>query len=328
MSKPFYSVLELATVNDKNTVLQTFENTLDLAAHAEKWGYTRFWFAEHHNMQSVASAATAILIGYVAGGTKTIRVGSGGIMLPNHTPLIVAEQFGTLATLYPDRIDLGLGRAPGTDQITAAALRRDKMAAFQFPENVNELMRYLSKEYKDDKVRAVPREGIDIPVWILGSSTDSAHLAAAMGLPYSFAAHFAPTQFEQAIEIYRNNFQPSKQLSKPYVMACVNAIAADTQEEAEFLSTSLFMMFKGVFTGKSDYLKAPVEDITAVLSDYERAVLPQMLKYTFIGNKENLSKNLNDFITRSQVDEIMFTSYIYDHEKRLRSNKIVAEILE
>ncbi len=328
MSKPFYSVLELATVNDKNTVLQTFENTLDLAAHAEKWGYTRFWFAEHHNMQSVASAATAILIGYVAGGTKTIRVGSGGIMLPNHTPLIVAEQFGTLATLYPDRIDLGLGRAPGTDQITAAALRRDKMAAFQFPENVNELMRYLSKEYKDDKVRAVPREGIDIPVWILGSSTDSAHLAAAMGLPYSFAAHFAPTQFEQAIEIYRNNFQPSKQLSKPYVMACVNAIAADTQEEAEFLSTSLFMMFKGVITGKSDYLKAPVEDITAVLSDYERAVLPQMLKYTFIGNKENLSKNLNDFITRSQVDEIMFTSYIYDHEKRLRSNKIVAEILE
>ncbi len=328
MSKPFYSVLELATVNDKNTVLQTFENTLDLAAHAEKWGYTRFWFAEHHNMQSVASAATAILIGYVAGGTKTIRVGSGGIMLPNHTPLIVAEQFGTLATLYPDRIDLGLGRAPGTDQITAAALRRDKMAAFQFPENVNELMRYLSKEYKDDKVRAVPREGIDIPVWILGSSTDSAHLAAAMGLPYSFAAHFAPTQFEQAIEIYRNNFQPSKQLSKPYVMACVNAIAADTQEEAEFLSTSLFMMFKGVITGKSDYLKAPVEDITAVLSDYERAVLPQMLKYTFIGNKENLSKNLNDFITRSQVDEIMFTSYIYDHEKRLLSNKIVAEILE
>lgn len=328
MSKPFYSVLELATVNDKNTVLQTFENTLELAAHAEKWGYTRFWFAEHHNMQSVASAATAILIGYVAGGTKTIRVGSGGIMLPNHTPLIVAEQFGTLATLYPDRIDLGLGRAPGTDQITAAALRRDKMAAFQFPENVNELMRYLSKEYKDDKVRAVPREGIDIPVWILGSSTDSAHLAAAMGLPYSFAAHFAPTQFEQAIEIYRNNFQPSKQLSKPYVMACVNAIAADTQEEAEFLSTSLFMMFKGVITGKSDYLKAPVEDITAVLSDYERAVLPQMLKYTFIGNKENLSKNLNDFITRSQVDEIMFTSYIYDHEKRLRSNKIVAEILE
>ena len=222
---------------------------------------------------------------------------------------------------------MGLGRAPGTDQITAAALRRDKMAAYQFPENVSELMRYLSKEHAEDKVRAVPREGIDIPVWILGSSTDSAHLAAAMGLPYSFAAHFAPAQFEQAIEIYRSNFKPSKQLSRPYVMACVNAIVADKQEEAEFLSTSLFMMFKGVITGQSDFLKAPVQDITTVLSEYERAVLPQMLKYTFIGNKENVAKSLKDFIDRSKVDEIMFTSYIYDHQKRLRSNEIIAEIM-
>ncbi|MDO5650488.1 MAG: LLM class flavin-dependent oxidoreductase, partial [Gallicola sp.] len=260
MSNIPYSILELATVNDKDTIQQTFENTLDLARHAENWGYKRFWFAEHHNMKSVASAATAILIGYVAGGTKNIRVGSGGIMLPNHVPLIVAEQFGTLATLYPDRIDLGLGRAPGTDQITAAALRRDKMAAYQFPENVEELMRYLSKDNADAKVRAIPREGIDIPVWILGSSTDSARLAAAMGLPYSFAAHFAPAQFEQAIEIYRNNFKPSAQLQKPYVMACINAIAADTQEEAEFLSSSLFVMFRSIITGITDYFKPPVED--------------------------------------------------------------------
>lgn len=328
MSNIPYSILELATVNDKNTIQQTLENTLDLARHAEEWGYTRFWFAEHHNMKSVASAATAILIGYVAGGTKKIRVGSGGIMLPNHTPLIVAEQFGTLGSLYPDRIDLGLGRAPGTDQITAAALRRDKMAAYQFPDNVQELIQYFSKEHADAKVRAVPRDGIDIPVWILGSSTDSARLAAAMGLPYSFAAHFAPTQFEQAIEIYRNNFQPSPQLDKPYVMACINAIAADTQEEAEFLSTSLFVMFRSIITGITDYFKPPVEDISTVLSEYERAVLPQMLKYTFIGDKATLSESLDAFIKRSQVDEVMFTSYVYDHQKRLRSNELVAEVMK
>lgn len=321
-----YSILELATVADNKSTRQTLENTLDLAQHAEKWGFKRFWFAEHHNMKAVASAATVVLIGYVAGNTKSIRVGSGGIMLPNHAPLIVAEQFGTLASLYPNRIDLGLGRAPGTDQITSAALRRDKMAAFQFPENVRELMSYFDKEKVNEKVRAIPREGIDIPLWILGSSTDSAHLAAALGLPYSFAAHFAPAQFEQAVEIYRKNFKPSSQLEKPYIMPCVNAIVADTQEEAEFLSTSLFQMFKNIITGSSNYLKPPVNDISKVLSEYERAALPHMLKYTFIGDKKNVSKNLESFIHRNKVDEIMFTSYLYDHDKRLYSNKLTAEI--
>lgn len=322
-----YSILELATIAQNSTVKETFERALDLAQKAEKWGYERFWFAEHHNMKSVASAATSVLIGYVAAGTEKIRVGSGGIMLPNHAPLIVAEQFGTLATLYPNRIDLGLGRAPGTDQITAFALRRDRFAAMQFAENVDELMTYLSPAHADARVRAVPREGVDIPVWILGSSTDSAHLAAQLGLPYAFAAHFAPDQLEAAIDIYRRNFEPSAQLKKPYVLACVNAVAADTQEEAELLSSSIWMLFRNIASGKSDYLKPPVADIHKILTNQEKMLAQKMLKYTFIGDQARIAEQIARFAERTRVDEMMFTSYVYDHQKRLRSNEIVAEAM-
>jgi luciferase family oxidoreductase group 1 len=231
-----FSVLDLAPITQGNTAATTFKNSLALAQSVDALGYKRYWLAEHHNMASVASSATAVLIGHIAGGTTTIRVGSGGIMLPNHAPLVVAEQFGTLASLYPGRIDLGLGRAPGTDQLTAMALRRNRMETAQdFPEDVQALQQYFSADNKSAKVRAIPGEGLDIPIWILGSSTDSARLAAMLGLPYAFASHFAPTQFLTAIDIYRKNFRPSQYLDKPYVMACVNVIAADTTEEAQYL---------------------------------------------------------------------------------------------
>src|SRR4051812_20564708 len=234
LSSLTYSILDLATVIEGKTPADTFKRSVDLARHAEEWGYSRYWFAEHHNMISVASSATSLLIGHVAENTTKIRVGSGGIMLPNHSPLVIAEQFGTLATLYPDRIDLGLGRAPGTDQLTAMAIRGDRFnAANDFPSDVRKLQMYLSAENKHDKVRAIPGEGTDVPIWILGSSTDSAHLAAAYGLPYAFASHFAPQQFLTAIKIYRDNFKPSAQLQTPYVMACVNAVLAETDAEAE-----------------------------------------------------------------------------------------------
>jgi luciferase family oxidoreductase group 1 len=244
------SVLDLATVLEGQTPADAFHNSLRLAQHVEKLGYKRFWMAEHHSMISVASSATAVLLGYIAGGTKTIRVGSGGVMLPNHAPLVVAEQFGTLESLYPGRIDLGLGRAPGTDQITARALRRDHVAAaHEFPEQIQELQHYLSAD-NTGPVRAVPGEGLDIPIWILGSSTDSAYLAAAMGLPYAFASHFAPAQLHTALKIYRQQFKPSEYLDKPYTMACVNVIAADTDAEANRLATSFYQMFLGVIRGK------------------------------------------------------------------------------
>ncbi|MGN6540475.1 MAG: LLM class flavin-dependent oxidoreductase, partial [Ginsengibacter sp.] len=241
-----FSVLELATVTEGATITETFSRSLDLARHVEQFGYKRFWLSEHHNMVSVASSATSVLIGYIASGTNSMRVGSGGIMLPNHSPLAVAEQFGTLESLYPGRIDLGLGRAPGTDQLTAMALRGDFFNnANEFPQNVLRLQNYLSKENSNAKVRAIPGEGLDIPIWILGSSTDSAQLAAVLGLPYAFASHFAPGQFFEAIDLYRRLFRPSKHLEKPYVMGCVNVIAADTDAEANLLATSLYQMFLG-----------------------------------------------------------------------------------
>ncbi|MDO5608489.1 MAG: LLM class flavin-dependent oxidoreductase [Capnocytophaga sp.] len=322
-----YSILELATLTEGGSVSETFKRSLDLAQKAEEWGYNRFWFAEHHNMKAVVSSATSVLIGYVAGGTERIRVGAGGIMLPNHAPLVVAEQFGTLGTLYPERIDLGLGRAPGTDQLTASALHRSKFAAYQFPQQVEELLGYFSSERKNDPVRAVPREGINLPVWILGSSTDSAHLAAKLGLPYAFASHFAPAQLEAAIAIYRNQFVPSEYLSKPYVLACINAIAADTQHEAEWLSSSLFLLFRNIVSGKSDYMKPPVDNIDHLLDDIEKISIEQMLSYTFIGDKEQLTQRIGNFAKRTKADELMFTSYIFDHHKRLRSNQIIAEIV-
>jgi luciferase family oxidoreductase group 1 len=323
-----YSVLDLATVLHGKTPADTFVNSLDLARHAEALGYHRYWLAEHHNMESVASSATAVLVGYIAGGTSTIRVGSGGIMLPNHAPLIVAEQFGTLASIYPGRIDLGLGRAPGTDQITAMAIRGENMhAAYNFPKDVLTLQTLFSAENMHAKVRAIPGEGVDVPIWILGSSTDSAHLAAAMGLPYAFASHFAPTYFTEAIRIYRENFKPSQYLDKPYVLACVNVVAADTDEEARFLASSVQQLFIGIVTGRRKLLQPPV-DMSTIWGPQEEAAVKQMLAYSFIGGPDKIKGEIRSFVQRTRVDEIMATSHIYDHAARLRSYEIFAQVMQ
>ena len=320
------SVLDLAIVRDGGNATDTFKNSLELAQQVEKWGYERFWLAEHHNMKGIASTATVVLIGHIAAGTTTLRVGSGGIMLPNHAPLIVAEQFGTLATLFPNRIDLGLGRAPGTDQFTAAALKRDEQAAMEFPANVEELQRYLSEGNKNGRVRAFPGEGLDIPIWILGSSTESAYLAASLGLPYAFASHFAPAQLHNALAIYRRNFTPSEQLKEPYVIACVNVIAADTDREAERLATSFKKLFLGIITGNRQQLKEPVEPDEDFMDPMEEAALQQMIKYTFIGGPEKIKKELENFIEITQIDELMVATAVYEHEARLDSYKILAQL--
>lgn len=320
------SILDLAIVRDGGNATDTFKNSLDLAQKAEKWGYNRFWLAEHHNMQGVASSATVVLIGHIAAGTSTLRVGSGGIMLPNHAPLIVAEQFGTLATLFPHRIDLGLGRAPGTDQLTATALKRDEQAAMEFPANVEELQRYLSEGNKNGRVRAFPGEGLDIPIWILGSSTESAYLAASLGLPYAFASHFAPAQLYKALTIYRNNFRPSEQLKEPYTIACVNVIAADTDYEAHKLATSFKRLFWSIIIGQRQQLKPPVKPEEDFRDSMEEAALQQMTKYTFIGSPEKIEKELNQFIEITQIDEIMVASAIYEHQARLHSYEILGEL--
>lgn len=323
-----YSVLDLATVAEGNTPADTFRTSLALAQHAEKLGYTRLWLAEHHNMISVASSATAVLIGYIAGGTKTLRVGSGGIMLPNHSPLVIAEQFGTLASLYPGRIDLGLGRAPGTDQLTAMAIRGERFNAAQdFPQDVLKLQAYFSADNSSSRVRAIPGEGLDVPLWILGSSTDSARLAAAMGLPYAFASHFAPAQFLTAINIYRQNFKPSAHLASPYVLACVNVVAADTDEEARRLATSLQQMFTGVITGKIRLLQPPVDNIDEIWSDYEAEAVSQMLACSFVGGPDKIRTEMQQFLDQTQIDEVMITSNIYDQEARLYSYQLFADIL-
>ncbi|WP_432713043.1 LLM class flavin-dependent oxidoreductase [Pedobacter sp.] len=325
-----YSVLDLATVIEGKTPADTFKTSLDLARHVEEWGYTRYWLAEHHNMASVASSATAVVIGYIAGGTTKLRVGSGGIMLPNHSPLIIAEQFGTLASLYPDRIDLGLGRAPGTDQLTAMAIRGEQrmIAAQNFPQDVLKLQAYLSLDNQRSSVRAIPGEGLDIPIWILGSSTDSARLAAALGLPYAFASHFAPAQFLTAINIYRQNFKPSEHLAAPYVLACVNVVAADTDAEAQKTATSLYRLFKGIITGKRELLQAPVNSMAEILNEYEEEQVNQMLSCTFVGSKETVAQDLQEFLDQTQVDEIMATSHIFDHQARLRSYELLADIFK
>ncbi|MEX2592468.1 MAG: LLM class flavin-dependent oxidoreductase [Anditalea sp.] len=322
-----FSVLDLATVTEGSTPADAFHNSLDLARKVEFLGYKRFWLAEHHNMESIASSATSVLIGYIAGGTSTIRVGSGGIMLPNHAPLIIAEQFGTLASIYPGRIDLGLGRAPGTDQVTARALRRERVETVQdFPNDVQELLTYFSVENQRSRVRAIPGEGLDIPIWILGSSIFSAELAAKMGLPYAFASHFAPTQFEAALKVYRSNFQPSEHLREPYVMACVNVIAADTQEEAHHISTSFYQFALGVIRGTKKPLGKPVKSMEGLWTEYEAAAVQQMMAYTFIGAQVALEKELQAFLNQSQVDELMVVSHIYDHNSRVRSYEILAEL--
>jgi luciferase family oxidoreductase group 1 len=324
-----YSILELATVAKNSSVKETFDQSLDLAQKAEEMGYSRFWLAEHHNMVSIASSATSVLIGHIAGGTKKIKVGSGGIMLPNHSPLIVAEQFGTLGTLYPNRIDLGLGRAPGTDQVTAQAIRSDRMkSVFKFPEEVKEIQKYFSAENAQEKVRAAVAEGVNAPIYILGSSTDSAHLAAEQGLPYVFASHFAPAQLHQALSIYHNNFKPSKFLEEPYTIAGVNIIAADTTAQAEKISTSLIKMMLGVMSGIIDYMQPP-EDFT----NEHREILAhpgfqRMLKYAFIGDPETIKEKTQAFLQETGVNEIMAVSHIYDHRDRLKSFEIFSDIMK
>lgn len=323
------SILDLAIVKQGGTAQTAIEETVRFAQLAEELGFERFWMAEHHNMEHIASAATSVLIGHVAGHTKSIRVGSGGIMLPNHSPLVIAEQFGTLETLYPNRIDLGLGRAPGTDQNTAMALRRNaKDVSMAFPSDVKQLQTYFSSENRNATVRAFPAEGLDVPLWILGSSTDSAYLAAQMGLPYAFAAHFAPAQFRPAIAIYRNNFKPSKQLSKPYVMACVNVIGAKTNDEANFNATSLVNMFTGIVTNA----RIPLQPAGELRDSYQipevRSIVENMLACTFIGDSETLQKNLGGFIEDSKIDELMVTSYFYDEVAKMKSLEILKKALE
>lgn len=328
MKKIPLSVLELAVVSAGGNAGTAIEGTVATAQHAETLGYKRLWMAEHHNMEHIASSATAVLIGHVAGKTKTIRVGSGGIMLPNHSPLQVAEQFGTLETIYSGRIDLGLGRAPGTDQLTALALRRNHIETSRdFPVDVKQLQTYFSAANSDAKVRAFPGEGLDIPVWILGSSTDSAYLAAAMGLPYAFAAHFAPAQFRTAIDIYRKNFKPSKQLAAPYVMACVNVIAADTDKEATFQSTSLLNMFIGVITNTRKPLMPPGELPAAYDIPEVKAMINNMLSCTFMGSKDTVRTELSAFIEETGIDELMAATYIYDSNAKLKSFSILYDAL-
>jgi luciferase family oxidoreductase group 1 len=318
------SVLDLAPIAEGADAAQSFRNSLSLAQHAERLGYRRFWLAEHHGMPGIASAATAILIGHVAGGTRTIRVGAGGIMLPNHSPLVIAEQFGTLESLYPGRIDLGLGRAPGSDQATARALRRTLQSdSDEFPRDVVELMDYLSDEPRQS-VRAVPGRGLKVPIWILGSSLFGAQLAAMLGLPYAFASHFAPGQMMEAIEVYRANFKPSAQLAKPYVMLGFNVVAADTDEEAALLATSLQQAFVNLRSGRPTKLPPPRPGYLDTLGPQEHALLASVLSSSAIGSPDTVRRGLQAFVERTQADELMVTSQIFDHAARLRSYEIAA----
>jgi luciferase family oxidoreductase group 1 len=318
------SVLDLAPILEGGDAAQSFRNSLDLARHVERLGYRRFWLAEHHNIPSVASAATSVLIGYVAGGTSTIRVGAGGIMLPNHSPLVIAEQFGTLASLYPGRIDLGLGRAPGSDQITARALRRPPTAGDAFPQDVLELMAFFREPEPGQAVRAIPGAGLDVPIWILGSSLFGAQLAAALGLPFAFASHFAPAMLEQALEIYRAQFQPSPSLSEPYVMLGVNVFAADTEDEARRLFTSLQQAFINLRRGRPGPLRPPVDGFEETLVPFERAMIADMLSYSVIGTGEQVHEGLERIVAHTGANELMIASQIYDHAARLESYEIAA----
>jgi luciferase family oxidoreductase group 1 len=327
MTKIPLSVLELATVVEGGNHRTAIDNTVKIAQHVESLGYQRIWMAEHHNMEYIASSATSVLIGHVAGKTNSIRVGSGGIMLPNHSPLVIAEQFGTLETIYPGRIDLGLGRASGSDQVTAMALRRNQETAHSFPRDLHQLQTYFSDDNADAKVRAFPGEGLDIPLWILGSSTDSAYLAAEMGLPYAFASHFAPAQFRTAIQIYRSNFKPSDGLQKPYVMACVNVIGADTDNEANMLLSSLLNLFVGIITNTRKPLRpAGTFPESYNIPEVKNAV-NNMLSCTFYGSKETLKQNLSQFIDETEIDELMVASHIFDFDSKLKSFSILNEAL-
>ena len=327
--KTLYSILDLALVSEGHTLKQTYQNALQLAQSAEAAGYTRYWLAEHHNAPNIGSSATSILIGYVAQGTKTITIGSGGIMLPNHSPLIIAEQFGTLATLYPNRIDLGLGRAPGTDRETAEAIRSDFMsAAHAFPTMLGQIQQYFRADNATSKVRATVAEGVEVPIYILGSSTDSAHLAAKKGLPYAFASHFATTHLWDALAIYREEFKPSEALTKPYTIVGCNVIIADTDEEAERLSTSLIKMIVGIFTGKRDYVQPPTAMTNEFRDILQNPQIHQMLKYSFIGSKATVKAQIKDFLDKTKADELIAVNNIYGIKDRIKSYQLFAEIMQ
>lgn len=319
------SILDLVPVVLGETPREAIPKSLDLARYAERFGYTRYWVAEHHNMTGIASAATSVVIGYLAGGTSTIRVGSGGIMLPNHSPLVIAEQFGTLESLYPGRIDLGLGRAPGTDALTLRALRRSTVRADSFPQDVMELMLLLADAKPGQPVRAVPGAGTKVPIWILGSSTFGAELAAALGLPYAFASHFAPDSLFDALEIYRSQFQPSNQLDHPYVMVGVNVVAADTVEEARRQFTTVQQSFTNLLRGAPGKLQKPIEDIEEYWTPTEKFQASRMLKHSIVGSPETVRRGLEGFATQTDADELMVVTSLYDHAARIRSYEIVAD---
>jgi luciferase family oxidoreductase group 1 len=313
------SVLDLVPVPEGATPSDAFANSRDLARHADDWGYTRYWLAEHHNMVGIASAATAVVIGNIAGATRRIRVGSGGIMLPNHSPLVIAEQFGTLESLYPGRIDLGVGRAPGTDQMTFRAMRRDPSGAERFPQDVVELQALLGPAQPNQMIRAVPGAGLNVPVWILGSSLYGAQLAALLGLPYAFASHFAPDALMQAIEVYRSRFEPSAQMQTPHVMVGVNVVVADTDAEAKRLFTSIQQSFTNLFRGTRGQLRPPIDDIDSYWSPAEKAQASRMLECSIVGSSETVSRELDAFIARTGADELMVATAVFDHKARVAS---------
>ncbi|EPZ41218.1 LLM class flavin-dependent oxidoreductase [Alicyclobacillus acidoterrestris] len=326
-----FSVLDLAPIVVGGTAGEALRNSADLARHAEQWGYKRYWVAEHHSMPGIASSATSVVIGYIAGQTSTIRVGSGGIMLPNHAPLVIAEQFGTLESLYPGRIDLALGRAPGSDQVTARALRRgpDRNGE-DFPDQVAELYTYFHPPggARKPAVRAVPGEGLDIPIWLLGSSDFSARLAAHWGLPFGFASHFAPTYLLPALQLYRSNFEASQHLDKPYAMVGVNVIAADTDDEARRLATSMQQQVLSLLRGMPGQLKPPVDNIEDMCTDYEKAVLADRGRYTVVGSLDTIRKGLERILEETKADELIVSAQIYDHDARLHSYEILSKVFE
>jgi luciferase family oxidoreductase group 1 len=327
-NRPRFSVLDLAPVRSDGTIAEAFRNSLDLAQHAEAWGFTRFWLAEHHNMPGIASAATSVLIGHVAGGTLTLRVGSGGIMLPNHAPLIIAEQFGTLATLYPERIDLGVGRAPGTDRLTARALRRGLDEEDDFPQQLAELLAYLGPVQVGQRVQAVPGSGTNVPIWLLGSSTFSAQLAASLGLPFAFASHFAPELLLPALRIYRSGFRPSPFLDRPYAMAGVPLVAARTDTEANRLATSPLLRHLRLIRGEPIFTPPPVATMDGLWNETEKKIVESRLGVAIIGGPESVRRKLTEFLTVTEADEIIVTSDVYDQTARLESFEIAADAMK
>lgn len=321
------SVLDLSPIPLGSTIPQAFHRSRELAIQAEKLGYHRYWMAEHHNMTGIGSAATSVLLGYIAGATSTIRVGSGGVMLPNHAPLVVAEQFGTLESLYPGRIDLGLGRAPGTDPATAQALRRSHLGGIdRFPDDVLELQSYFDDAQPYQQVKAVPGQGLRVPIWLLGSSLYSAQLAAKLGLPFAFASHFAPDMLLQALSLYRENFKPSAALEKPYAIVCINVVAADTTHDAKFIFTSLQQQFIHLLRGMPGPLPSPIDDISSVVARHELYSVDHTLSLSIVGDKNSVRTGLQRLLKDTQADELMINGQIYDHHARMHSFKLISEI--